>query len=99
MNSYEPELYSLEDEDGVVQDFELVDKMELGGELYYALVPFFDDPALDLEGDGELVVLKSEFDENDEECLVSIDDDDEYDRIGNIFIERLNKAFDDEEAE
>jgi uncharacterized protein YrzB (UPF0473 family) len=93
----EPDFFSLIDEDGVLQDFELVDKMEVGGELYYALVPCYDDPGESLESDGELVVLKSEYDENNEETLVSIDDDEEYERIGNIFIERLNKSLEEDE--
>ena len=28
--------------------------------------------------------------------MASIDDDDEYERIGNMFIDRLNAIFDDE---
>ena len=31
-----------------------------------------------------------------EEMMASIDDDDEYERIGNLFIDRLNKLFDGE---
>ena len=95
MNGNSPELFSLVDEDGVQQEFEMIDKMEIDGAVYYALVPCYDDPAEDLESDGELVVLKSEY-EGNEEFLVSIDDDDEYDRIGNMFIERLNVEFEEE---
>jgi len=90
------DLYTLVDEDGVEQQFEMLDNMEVDGEQYYALVPYYDDPTKELEADSELVVLKSEYDENNEETLVSIDDDAEYEKIGNMFLERLNQMYDDE---
>ncbi len=90
------DLYTLVDEDGVEQQFEMLDVMDVDDERYYALVPYYDDPTKEIEADTELVVLKSEFDENNEETLVSIDDDEEYEKIGNMFLERLNKLYDDE---
>ena len=62
-------LYTLEDEDGVEQQFEMLDTLEVDGERYYALVPYYEDPTKELEADAELVVLKAEYDENDEELL------------------------------
>ena len=41
------------------------------------------------------MVLTSEIVDG-EEMMASIDDDDEYERIGNMFIDRLNKLFDGE---
>jgi hypothetical protein len=35
-------------------------------------------------------------DENGEELMVSIDDEDEYQRVGNIFLEKLSKMFEEE---
>ncbi|MGN0675226.1 MAG: DUF1292 domain-containing protein [Oscillospiraceae bacterium] len=87
------DLYTLVDEDGVEQQFEMLDSMDVGEDRYYALVPYYDDPTKELEADTELVVLKSEFDENNDETLVSIDDDEEYERIGNMFLERLNEMY------
>ena len=84
------------DEEGVEQTFEMIDVMEVGEERYYALVPYYDDPTKELEADTELVILKSEYDENDDEILASIDNDDEYEKIGNMFLERLNEIYDDE---
>ncbi len=94
-NEMAADLYTLVDEDGVEQQFEMLDTMEVGDERYYALVPYYDDPTKEIEADTELVVLKSEYDENNEETLVSIDDDEEYERIGNMFLERLNEIYDD----
>ncbi|MDE7287916.1 MAG: DUF1292 domain-containing protein [Oscillospiraceae bacterium] len=88
------DLYTLVDEDGVEQQFEMLDTLEVGDDRYYALVPYYDDPTKEVEADTELVVLKSEYDDNNEETLVSIDDDDEYERIGNMFLERLNEIYD-----
>ncbi|MDE5993561.1 MAG: DUF1292 domain-containing protein [Oscillospiraceae bacterium] len=90
------DLYTLVDEDGVEQQFEMLDVMEVDDERYYALVPYYDDPTKEIEADTELVVLKSEYDENNDETLVSIDDDEEYEKIGNMFLERLNKLYEDE---
>ena len=88
------DLYTLVDEDGVEQQFEMLDVMDVGDDRYYALVPYYDDPTKELEADSELVVLKSEYDKNGDENLVSIDDDAEYERIGNMFLERLNQMYD-----
>ncbi len=93
------DIYTLVDEDGVEQLFELVDEYEENGNVYYALIPYFDDPADSLDGDAELVVLKLESSENGEEILSTIDDDDEYEHIGNIFMERIQTAYDGEEDE
>lgn len=88
------DLYTLVDEDGQEQVFELMDTYEEGGELYYALVPYYDNPEEMTEADTELVVLRSEEDENGEETLATIDDDDEYERIGQIFMDRLSEIYD-----
>ena len=39
--------------------------------------------------DEEYVILRSEIDENGEESLVTIDDDDEFDRVADIFDDEL----------
>lgn len=98
-NEYTPDLYTLEDEDGKEQVFEMLDTMEFEGEKYFALTPYYEDPDEMLEDSGEVVILKSEF-EGDEEMMVSIDDDEEYDRVGEIFMKRIEAMFDfDDEDE
>ncbi len=87
------DIYTLVDEDGVEQTFEKIDEMDVGEDHYYALVPYYEDPTKEIEADTELVVLKSEYDENDEEILVTIDSDEEYERIGNMFLEKLNDMY------
>lgn len=95
MNDMAADLYTLVDEEGVEQTFEMIDVMDVGDDRYYALVPYYDDPTKELEADTELVILKSEFDENDEEILASIDNDEEYEKIGGMFLERLNDMYED----
>ena len=92
-DGFEPDLITLEDEDGKNTTFEILDTLEENGEVYYALIPAEDEPGENLETDANLIVLKLEDPENPE-SLVTIEDDDEYERIGNIFIERLEKFFD-----
>lgn len=36
---FKPDLYTLTDEEGIEQEFELIDKMEYDGQTYYAFVP------------------------------------------------------------
>ena len=98
---YNPDIYTLVDEEGTEQTFELLDVMELDGERYFVLIPYYEDPEECLDDDGDLIVLKSEI-VNGEEMMASIDDDEEYERVGKIFIEKLDQLFEefsDEEDE
>lgn len=96
--NYTPELYTLIDEEGVSQTFEMLDAMELDDNKYYAMVPYFEDPNDLINADGDLVILKSDYVDG-EEMLVSIDDDDEFDRIGAIFMKRLEEMFEGEDED
>ncbi|MCC8043492.1 MAG: DUF1292 domain-containing protein [Oscillospiraceae bacterium] len=88
------DLFTLVDEEGVEQTFELYDEYETDdGILYYALVPYYDDPQDAIESDAELVILRAEEDENGEDMLVTIEDDDEYEKIGSIFMKRLEEMY------
>ena len=90
-----PDIYTLVDEEGNEQAFELLDVMELEDDRYFALIPYYENPEESLEDDGDLVILKSEM-VDDEEMMATIEDDEEYERIGSIFLERLDNMFDDE---
>lgn len=96
---YNPDIYTLSDENGEEHTFELLDTYEENGNTYYAMVPVYDDPKDSITGDAQLVVLKLEDPEG--EILVTVDDDEEYERIGNIFLERLDGYYDgdDEDGE
>ena len=94
---YNPDLYTLVDEEGVEQTFELFDVMEVDDDRYFALMQYYEDPEDILDDTAELIVLKSQMDENDEELMISIDDEEEYQRIGQMFLEKLSTYFDGEE--
>lgn len=78
----------LEDEDGNISRFFFVDSVEYSGVTYYALVP--EDEVAQDEGDGadRFVVLKEQ-EVNGELMLMTIDDDNEYNEIGEVFLRRF----------
>jgi|BioPla2DNA2_1021312.scaffolds.fasta_scaffold00109_18 uncharacterized protein YrzB (UPF0473 family) len=95
---YTPDLYTLVDEEGKEETFELLDVLEIDEQRYFALMPYLPKPEDLLNSDGELVILKSDMVDG-EETLVSIDDDDEFEKIGSIFLQRLEAMFDDDDCE
>lgn len=99
MNEYTPELFELIDGDGNKKTFELIDAAELNGEQYFAMVPAVEDEDF-LNGDCDLVILKSIY-ENGEEILASIDDDSEFMEVSEFFLQRMEESmeFCDEEEE
>lgn len=94
---YNPDIITLEDDDGVEYTFEVLDRIETDEARYVALLPVYDDPQKMLDDSGELVILKVN-EENGEEFFEDIEDDDEYDMIVDAFTERLQDIFDIEEA-
>ena len=97
MNEYTPELYELVDEDGNIKQFEMIDAIELEDQQYFAMIPAFEEENSEevLNDDGELVILKT-VEENGEEILASIDDDDEYLKVLQVFMKRLEEVFEEE---
>lgn len=92
------EIFTLTDEEGNENQFELIGSRELDGVTYMALIPI-DEKGADNE-EGEYVILKVELDDDGEEVLATIDDDDEFDRIADIFDDELFGEVDyDEDGE
>ena len=81
-------IVTLTDEDGNEGEFEIIGSREVDGKLYLALFP------LDEKDGEEYVILRVDTDENGEEILVSIDDDDEFDAIADIFDDELFSEID-----
>ena len=77
------DILTLTDEDGVEMHFTLLDRCELDGNEYLALMPLEDNEA------EECIILKIDTDENGEELLVTIDEDEEYDRVADYFEDEL----------
>lgn len=102
-DSTEKDVISLLDEDGKEHEFEIVDALELEEKQYLALVPLYDETQAEesLEDSGELVILRvsEEADEDGEQYLDAIEDEDEYNRVAELFMGRLEDYFDFEESE
>ncbi|MBR4878876.1 MAG: DUF1292 domain-containing protein [Clostridia bacterium] len=95
-NEFGNNIYTLTDEDGNEIALEHLDTYEIGDETYMAFLPANAD---DLD-EYELLVLKIEHDEeSDEDILVSIEDEEEEQKIFDIFAERLENMFEDEEED
>ena len=91
-NLFGDEIFTLTDEDGNENQFEILGREELDGNIYFALFP------IDGNENDEYVILKSDTDENGEEVLVTIDDDDEFDKIADIFDDLLFGEIDHDAA-
>ncbi len=92
-DNFSPDLISLTDDEGKEYQFEILDQIEYNDERYLALMPQYDNPKEALDSDGELVVLKVIV-EGDEELFEEIEDDEEYEDVAGIFIDRLQDLFD-----
>ena len=99
----EKDVISLLDEEGREHEFEIVDALEVEDRQYLALVPLYDESQAEeaLEDSGELVILRvsDEEDEDGEQYLDAIEDEDEYNRVADLFMGRLEDYFDFEENE
>ncbi|MBE6798822.1 MAG: DUF1292 domain-containing protein [Ruminococcaceae bacterium] len=94
---YNPDIITLEDDEGKEYTFEVLDRIETEDSRYIALLPVYDDPQKMLEDSGELVILKV-VETDGEEAFEDIEDDDEYDMIVDAFTERLQDMFEIEEV-
>ena len=93
-NNYESAVFTLTDEDGNEVEFEVIGQHEMNGEHYVALLPV--DEEVNTESDNvewEYVILKLAKD-GDEEILVTVDDDDEFDDIADYFDDLFSQEID-----
>lgn len=91
----EREFFTLVDEDGAEIEFEKIGEVTLGENTYFAMIPA--DSAEKAEADGgfcEYVVLRLEKDENGEDTLVTVDDDDEFDNVADVFDDMFSEEID-----
>ncbi|MBE6854592.1 MAG: DUF1292 domain-containing protein [Ruminococcus sp.] len=97
---FSPELVELEDlETGEKHPFEILDALEVDGQEYIALVPAAEDPTGVLDDNCELVILKSNYISDDEVEYNTIEDDEEYERIGELFLQRLEEIFEGDDCD
>ena len=91
----DPEIYTLTDEDGVDSNYEEIGVAEVDDKVYHALVPIDDkgEPVGD-----EYIILRETQDESGEFFLESIEDDEEFDRIADLFDDEFAEIDYDEGA-
>ena len=86
------EVIALTDEDGNVENFEVLDEISYEGSDYAVLYPVSEDE--DDEGDGYAVILEVIEDlDSDEDTYAGIEDQALVDKIYGIFMERNKDMF------
>ena len=97
------DIISLMDEEGNQSEYKIVACAELDGVEYMALEPIIEDPEEELMDAAELVFLKvsEETDEDGEAFLDTIQDDEKFERVAEVFRDKLSEEYDflDEDEE
>lgn len=88
-DEFGPNFVTLTDDEGNDIELEYVDALEHNGTTYMAFFPVVEEDSEDEENEEEygLVILKSQM-ENGEEFLVTIDDEEEIDKVYDLFMEQ-----------
>ena len=92
------DLMTIVDDEGNRHQFELLDAIETDDGRYVALLPVYGQPEESVQDDGELVILEV-VEEDGEELLVTIDDDDIFNEIAEIFEDRLSDLYEIDSAD
>lgn len=93
-HEYAEEFVILTDEDGNEYEFEIVDVIEVDGQRYAILCPADEDVM-----DEGYVVMRFALAEEDEEILIDIEDDAEWEKVVNFWEELLDEEMLFEEDE
>ena len=85
-----PNFVTLTDDEGNDVELESVDALEYNGTTYMAFFPVVEEDSEEEENEEEygLVILKSQM-ENGEEFLVTVDDEEEIDKVYDLFMEQI----------
>ena len=89
-DEFGPNFVTLTDDEGNDIELEYVDALEHNGTTYMAFFPVVEEDSEDEENEEEygLVILKSQM-ENGEEFLVTIEDEEEIDKVYDLFMEQM----------
>ena len=80
---------TLTDEDGQEVELEHLDTVEYNNQTYMAFIP----AETSLDESYDLIIMKIELEDDGEEVLVTLDDEDEEGELFQIFSERLEETF------
>lgn len=93
------DIVSVVDDDGVEHLFEELDRIEFDdGRRYVALIPIYEDEVEILDDDGDVLILKV-IEEDGETYLVQIEDEAEFNEVGNIIEDRLIEKYEAQDEE
>jgi uncharacterized protein YrzB (UPF0473 family) len=87
----------LTDEDGKDHEFELIEILEVGDHEYAILAPLDGDETEGDEADDEAIILRIETDENGERVFSDIDDDEEWEKVAEVWESSLDEELEDDE--
>ena len=89
-DEFGPNFVTLTDDEGKDIELEYIDALEYNGTTYMAFFPVVEEDSEKEENEEEygLVILKSQM-ENGEEFLVTIDDEEEIDKVYDLFMEQI----------
>ena len=91
LNLEEENIIVLNDEEGKEVRFEFLDLIEYDGEEYVVLLPVLEEGE---EDSGEVVILKlEEAESEDEESYVSVDDEEVLNTVFQMFKEKFKDEF------
>ena len=91
---YEPDIISVNDEDGNEILFELLERYETDDDVYVAITEYRDDDGDIVEADFEVIILKVVTDDNGDEYLEEIQDEMEYEQVSDILMSKVEEKFD-----
>ena len=85
-----PNFVTLTDDEGNDVELEYLDALEFNGTTYMAFFPVMEEDSEEEENEEEygLVILKSQM-ENGEEFLVTVDDEEEIEKVYDLFMEQI----------
>ena len=93
------DIVSVVDDDGKEHLFEEIDRIELDDDRrYVALLPIYEDEVEILDDDGDVLILKV-IEENGETYLIQIEDEEEFNEVGNIIEDRLIEKYEKQDNE
>lgn len=90
----DPTIVELTDDDGEPHQFEYLATVPYEGQEYVVLMVLEDDEPEDDE-EGEVIILKIDKDEDDEDIYVSVDDEATSQAVFDLFMEQLDEEDED----
>ncbi len=99
MAEYGNDIITLTDEQGEELQFEIIAGVELDGETYLGMIELFDDPQKMIESDAQLVIMKQVEDNNGETVLVTLDSNEELERVVKEFEMVLEEEYEIDDTE